>query len=64
MRNNAKIPIEQVAMSDQRKQQIDERDQVERDIEEFKELSGKGNSSGWKFDREEIHERDKSSRDS
>jgi hypothetical protein len=51
-------------MSDQRKEQIDERDQVEREIEEFKQSSGKGNSSGWKFDRDEIHERDNSSRDS
>ena len=24
---------------------------------EFTELSGKGDSSGWRFDREEIHER-------
>ncbi len=26
-------------------------------IEEFRRLSGKGNSRGWRFDRNEIHER-------
>jgi hypothetical protein len=51
-------------MSDQDKEQIDERDEPEQDIEEFNRLSGKGNSSGWKFDRDEIHERDNASRDS
>lgn len=30
---------------------------VERRIEEFHRLSGKGNSHGWKFNREEIYER-------
>ena len=29
----------------------------ERSIEEFKQLSGKGNSRGWRFNRDEIHER-------
>ena len=35
-----------------------ERD-AERDIEELRELSarGQGRSAGWRFDREEIHER-------
>ncbi len=35
-----------------------ERD-AERDIEELRELSarGQGHSAGWRFDREEIHER-------
>jgi len=32
-------------------------DQVESDIEEFRRLSGKGNSRGWKFKREEAYER-------
>jgi hypothetical protein len=29
----------------------------ERSIEEFKQLSGKGHSRGWRFNRDEIHER-------
>ncbi len=32
-------------------------DDVESNIEEFKRLSGTGNSRGWKFNRDEIHER-------
>jgi Family of unknown function (DUF6364) len=32
-------------------------DDAERSIEEFKRLSGKGHSRGWKFNRDEIHER-------
>ena len=32
-------------------------DDVERDMEEFRRLSGKGNSRGWKFNREEAYER-------
>jgi hypothetical protein len=32
-------------------------DDAERSIEEFKRLSGKGHSRGWKFSRDEIHER-------
>ncbi|MGA2849769.1 MAG: hypothetical protein ABSE46_12295 [Terracidiphilus sp.] len=31
--------------------------ELERDLEMFERLSGLGNSNGWKFDREEIHER-------
>lgn len=31
-------------------------DDPESSIEEFKRLSGKGNSRGWKFNRDEIHE--------
>jgi hypothetical protein len=27
------------------------------DAEEFRRLSGQGDSQGWKFDRDEIHER-------
>jgi hypothetical protein len=27
------------------------------DLNEFKNLSGQGNSRGWKFNREELHER-------
>jgi hypothetical protein len=30
---------------------------AERSIEEFKRLSGKGHSRGWRFNRDEIHER-------
>jgi len=29
----------------------------ERSIEEFNRLSGTGNSHGWRFNRDEIHER-------
>lgn len=29
----------------------------ERSIEEFERLSGRGNSRGWRFDRDEIHGR-------
>ena len=32
-------------------------DDPERSIEEFKKLSGRGDSRGWRFDRNEIHER-------
>ena len=32
-------------------------DDPESSIEEFKRLSGKGDSRGWKFNRDEIHER-------
>ncbi|OFX25444.1 MAG: MerR family transcriptional regulator [Anaeromyxobacter sp. RBG_16_69_14] len=32
-------------------------DDPERSIEEFRRLSGRGHSRGWKFDRDEIHER-------
>lgn len=32
-------------------------DDAEAWIKEFKRLSGKGNSHGWKFNRDEIHER-------
>lgn len=32
-------------------------DDPERSIEEFRQLSGKGHSHGWRFDRNEIHER-------
>jgi Family of unknown function (DUF6364) len=32
-------------------------DDTERSIEEFKKLSGRGNSRGWRFNRDEIHER-------
>ncbi len=32
-------------------------DDPEGDIEEFERLSGLGDSRGWKFDREELHER-------
>lgn len=29
----------------------------ERSIEEFRQLSGRGHSRGWRFKRDEIHER-------
>jgi hypothetical protein len=32
-------------------------DDPEQSIEEFRPLSGKGHSRGWRFDRNEIHER-------
>jgi hypothetical protein len=32
-------------------------DDAERSIEEFRRLSGRGHSRGWRFDRDEIHER-------
>jgi hypothetical protein len=32
-------------------------DDPERSIEEFKHLSGQGHSRGWRFNRDEIHER-------
>ncbi|HMD18546.1 MAG TPA: DUF6364 family protein [Terriglobales bacterium] len=32
-------------------------DDVERSIAEFRRLSGGGHSRGWRFDRNEIHER-------
>jgi hypothetical protein len=32
-------------------------DDAERSIEEFKRLSGRGDSRGWRFNRDEIHER-------
>lgn len=32
-------------------------DDAERSIEEFKRLSGTGDSRGWRFNRDEIHER-------
>ncbi len=32
-------------------------DDPERSIEEFRKLSGRGHSRGWRFHRNEIHER-------
>jgi Family of unknown function (DUF6364) len=32
-------------------------DDIEADIAEFKRLSGKGDSKGWRFNRDEAHER-------
>lgn len=32
-------------------------DDPERSIGEFKRLSGRGNSRGWRFDRDELHGR-------
>ncbi len=32
-------------------------DDPEQSIEEFKRLSGQGNSKGWRFSRDEIHAR-------
>ena len=33
------------------------KDDPEKSIAEFKRLSGRGNSRGWRFDRDEIHDR-------
>lgn len=33
-----------------------DKDRAEQSIEEFERLSGQGNSAGWTFNREEIHE--------
>lgn len=33
------------------------RDDPERSIAEFEQLSGRGHSRGWRFDRDKIHER-------
>jgi hypothetical protein len=33
------------------------RPSAEEGIAEFRRLSGQGNSQGWKFSRDEIHER-------
>lgn len=40
-------------------EQLTSKDEAERDIEELRRLSEEshGRSRGWKFDREEIHER-------
>lgn len=32
-------------------------DEPERSVEELKRLSGKGHSRGWRFNRDEIHQR-------
>jgi hypothetical protein len=32
-------------------------DDPERSIEEFRKLSGQGHSGGWRFNRDEIHNR-------
>jgi hypothetical protein len=32
-------------------------DDPERSIKEFRRLSGRGHSRGWRFNRDEIHER-------
>jgi len=32
-------------------------DDPERSIEEFKRLSGHGHARGWRFDRDQLHER-------
>lgn len=38
-------------------QQLAGEDDAEAWIAEFKKLSGKGDSKGWRFNRDEIHER-------
>ena len=48
-------------MSDSVESKVDE-DHAERSVEEFERLSGQGDSSGWKFDRDEIHASEPSSR--
>lgn len=32
-------------------------DDPQKSVDEFKRLSGQGNSLGWRFNRDEIHER-------
>ena len=32
-------------------------DDADQSVAEFKRLSGRGHSRGWRFDRDEIHER-------
>jgi hypothetical protein len=32
-------------------------DDAERSIKEFEHLSGRGNAHGWRFNRDEIHDR-------
>lgn len=36
---------------------LTKKNQSDSDLEEFVSLSGKGDSAGWKFDRDELHER-------
>jgi hypothetical protein len=35
----------------------EDEDAIQRSIEVFEQLSGQGDSQGWKFNREAIHER-------
>jgi hypothetical protein len=37
-------------------------DDPERSMEEFRRLSGRGNSRGWRFNRDEIHDRHENDR--
>lgn len=43
-------------------QKIAGEDDPERSIEEFKRFSGQGNSGGWHFNRDEIHDRHETDR--
>ena len=36
---------------------LTKKNQSDSDLSEFISLSGQGHSNGWKFDREELHER-------
>lgn len=38
-------------------QRLTQQHQRSKDLEEFKALSGKGNSQDWTFNRDELHER-------
>ena len=38
-------------------QNLADGDDPEQSVEKFKRLSGRGHSRGWRFDRNEIHER-------
>jgi hypothetical protein len=38
-------------------QKVSGSDNPEKSIEEFQRLSGQGTSHGWRFNRDEIHER-------
>lgn len=38
-------------------QQVAGGNDAEKSIEEFRQLSGRGHSRGWRFNRDEIHDR-------
>jgi len=43
--------------SESAKSKADE-DRAERSVEEFERISAKGDSVGWTFNREEVHQRE------
>jgi hypothetical protein len=54
---NITLSVDEQLVTRARKLQTIADDDPERSIEEFKGLSGGGNSRGWRFNRDEIHER-------